>query len=326
MRALWLVLLATCLSVPAAEGLRITRPLPYSGMCDASCGVAVSSNLFVVANDEDNTLRVYRTDQPGRPVKEFDCNGFLDLQGKSLEADLEGAALIGTRAFWIGSHGRNKDGKVRLNRHRLFATEIGFTEGEVTLTPVGKPYKRLLDDLLGDSRFAQFHLEEAARHAPKEPDGLNIEGLSATPENHLLIGFRNPIPAGKALLIPLLNPNEVIEGRPARFDSAVELDLGGLAIRDIAWHGGTYLIIAGACDGGSHFRLYRWAGPGAKPELLRVNHLNDYHPEGLVIYPQLGIEEFQVLSDDGAALIDGCPCKDLKDSNRRTFRSFWVQQ
>jgi hypothetical protein len=104
------------------------------------------------------------------------------------------------------------------------------------------------------------------------------------------------------------------------------LDLGGLAIRDIAWHRGTYLIIAGACDGGSHFRLYRWAGPGAKPELLSVNHLNDYHPESLVIYPQLGLQEFQVLSDDGTALIDGCPCKDLKDSNRRTFRSFWVAQ
>jgi hypothetical protein len=326
MRLLLLVLLALPLSATGGEPLRITRALQYSGMCDASGAVAVSSNLFVVANDEDNILRLYRTDQPVRPVKEFDFNNFLEVQGKSLEADLEGAARIGNRAFWIGSHGRNTNSKERLNRHRLFATDIGFTDGEFTLTPVGKPYKRLVENILGDTRFAQFHLEEACRHAPKEPGALNIEGLSATPQGHLLIGFRNPIPSSKALLIPLLNPNEVIEGKPARFDSAIQLDLGGLGIRDIAWHEGNYLIIAGAYHGGSHFQIYRWAGLGAKPELLHVEDLNNYHPEALVIYPQLGLQDFQVLSDDGTAVIDGCPCKDLKDPSRQAFRSFWVRR
>ncbi len=310
---------------PSAH-LNLVRPTRYFGMCDASGAVAVSSNLFVVASDEDNVLRLYRADQSGGPVKEFDCNGFLELQGKSLEADLEGAARIGNRAFWIGSHGRNINGKERLNRHRLFATDIRVSDGDVTLTPVGKPCKRLLEDLLGDSRFAQFHFEEAARHAPKEPGALNIEGLSATAEGHLLIGFRNPVPAGKALLIPLLNPNEVVDGRPARFGTAVQLDLGGLGIRDIAWHEGTYVIIAGSYHGGRHFRLYRWAGPGAQPEPLRVDHLNDYQPEALVIYPDRGLREFQVLSDDGTFPIDGCPCKELKDPDRQAFRSFWVTQ
>ncbi len=324
MRALLWVLLAVPLAGSAAEDLRITRPLHYSGMCDASGAVAVGSNLFVVASDEDNTLRLYCTDQPGKPIKVFDFNGFLQVRGKSLEADLEAAARVGNRAFWIGSHGRNKDGKQRLNRHRLFATDISVKDGDVSLIPVGQPYKRLVEDLLADSRFARFQLAEAALHAPKEPGALNIEGLSATPEGHLLIGFRNPIPAGKALLIPLLNPNEVIEGKPARFGAAVQLDLGGLGIRDIVWHGGTYVIIGGSWNGGKHFHLYRWAGPGAEPELLRVEHLNDYHPEALVVYPQRGLLEFQILSDDGTLLIDECPCKDLPDPNLRTFRSFWV--
>ncbi|HEY5481214.1 MAG TPA: DUF3616 domain-containing protein, partial [Verrucomicrobiae bacterium] len=189
----------------------MVRPAHYSGMCDASGAVAVSSNLFVVANDEDNVLRLYRSDQPGQPVKQFDFNAFLEVQGKSLEADLEGAARIGDRAFWIGSHGRNKDGKERLNRHRLFATDISVNAGEVALTAVGTPYRLLLDDLLRDARFDQFHFAEAAHRAPKDPDALNIEGLSAMAEGQLLIGFRNPVPAGKALLIPLLNPNEVIQ-------------------------------------------------------------------------------------------------------------------
>ncbi|MEI6394053.1 MAG: DUF3616 domain-containing protein [Verrucomicrobiota bacterium] len=326
MRALLLLACGVSLWASAAESLRVISPFQYSGMCDASGAVAVSSNLFVVASDEDNILRMYRTDQPGGPVKQFDLNAFLRVQGKSIEADIEAGARIGDRAFWIGSHGLNKNRKERLNRHRLFATDIKVIGGEATLTPVGKPCKRLLDDLLRDSRFDQFHLADAARRAPKEPGALDIEGLSATPEGHLLIGFRNPIPAGKALLIPLLNPNEVIAGKPARFDSPIQLDLSGLGIRDIAWHGGTYLIIAGPYDGGGHFRLYRWAGAGTTPRLVHVDHFNNYHPEALVIYPQLGLRQFQVLSDDGTFPIDGCPCKDIKDLNRRTFRSFWVTQ
>jgi hypothetical protein len=309
---------------PSDDRLKLVRPEHYFGMCDASGAVPISSNLFAVASDEDNILRIYRNDQPGRPVKEFDLNAFLGVQGHSLEADLEGAARIGDRAFWIGSHGRNVNGKERLNRHRLFATDIHGSGAELTLTPVGQPYCRLLDDLLADQRFTRFHLAEAAGHAPKEAEALNIEGLSATPEGHLLIGFRNPVPDGKALLIPLLNPNEVIQGKGARFDAAIQLELHGLGIRDMAWHAGTYIIIAGSYHGGGHFRLYRWAGPGAKAERLRVDHLDDYHPEALIIYPDRGPREFQVLSDDGTLLIDNCPCKDLVDPNRRTFRSFWV--
>ncbi len=306
--------------------LSLVRPMVYSGMCDASGAVAVSSNLFVVASDEDNILRLYRSDQAGGPIQEFNCNAFLELRGKSLEADLEAAARIGDRAFWIGSHGRNRNGKERANRCRFFATDIKVTDGEVSLTPVGKPYKRLLDDLINDARFEPFHFARAARYAPKEPGALNIEGLAATPEGHLLIGFRNPIPQGQALLIPLLNPDEVIAGRSPRFDRAIQLDLGGLGIRDMACYAGTYLIMAGAYHGGGPFQLFRWAGPGAKPEPLAVAGLREYTPEAIIIYPQKGLREVQSLSDDGTRLIDGCPCKDLKDPHRQTFRGFWVVQ
>ena len=306
MRALLCLILGVCASVWGGASPALTNP-PSSLRLNLGDGAQAQRRL-------------------PRPVNEFDCNDFLELRGKSLEADLEGAARIGNRAFWIGSHGRNIIGKERLNRHRFFATDIRIGDGDVTLTPVGRPCKTLLEDLLRDSRFAQFHLEEASLHTPKEPNALNIEGLAATPEGYLLIGFRNPIPAGKALLIPLLNPNEVVEGTPARFGPVIQLDLGRLGIRDIAWHEGTYVIIAGSYHGGSHFRLYRWAGPGARPERLRVDHLNDFHPEALVIYRERGLREFQILSDDGTLPIDGCPCKELKDHNRQAFRSFWVTE
>lgn len=321
----WPAVLPLC--APGGEELRLERPMQYSGMCDASGAVAINSNLFVVASDEDNVLRLYRADQAGMPLREFDCNAFLELEhkGKSLEADLEAAARIGDRAFWMGSHGRNRLGKLRRNRHRFFATDIQVAaDGQVTLTPVGKPCKTLLDDLENDPRYGPFHLEEASLHAPKEKDALNIEGLSATPEGHLLVGFRNPVPQEKALLAPLLNPNEVIAGHPARFDAPILLDLGGLGIRDMALYEGAYLIIAGAWHGGGPFRFYRWKGPGTPPQPLTVRHLQDYQPEAIIIYPQTGLREVQILSDDGTRLIDGVPGKLVPDRRRQAFRSFWV--
>jgi hypothetical protein len=318
------VLLSSMLCACAAEKLRLVRPMEYSGMRDASAAVPVSSNLFIVADDENNTLRLYSADHSGPPLKEFDCNAFLEVTSKSPEADLEGAALIGNRAFWIGSHGRNKNGKERSNRCRLFATDIKINDGEVTVTPVGKPCKRLLDDLCEDSRLSAFHLAEASKHAPKEENALNIEGLSATPEGHLLIGFRNPVPEGKALVIPLLNPNEVIEGKPPRFDTAIELDLGGLGIRDMAYFDGAYFIIAGPWHSGGKFQFYHWAGGGAQPQKLAVKHLDDYNPEAIIIYPQKGFHEIQILSDDGNRPVNGIPGKELGDSAPKTFRSFWL--
>ncbi len=324
MRAFFFVLVCSLFSACAAEKLQIIRPVQYSGMRDASAAVAVSSNLFIAADDEHNVLYLYSAEHAGPPLKEFDFNGFLEVTGKSQEADLEGAAKIGNRAFWIGSHGRNKNGKERSNRCRLFATDIKIDNGDVGLIPVGRPCKHLLEAFVSDARFAQFHLAEASARAPKEQDALNIEGLSATPEGHLLIGFRNPVPQGKALLIPLLDPDEVIEGKPPRFDPAMQLDLDGLGIRDIAYFDGSYFIIAGPWHAEGKFEFYRWAGGDAQPQRLTVKHLGDYHPEGIIIYPQKGLNEIQILSDDGNRPINGIPAKELGDSAPKTFRSFWL--
>lgn len=320
-RALLIVCLA--LSWAHAEKLKVVRETRYSGMADASGAVALTTNLFAVADDEDNILRVYRSEEGGGPVAEFDCTAFLDIKS---EADLEGAARIGERAFWIGSHGRNKKGKERLDRGCLFATDIKMEDGKVQLTPVGRPYKHLLADFLQDSRLARFHLAEAASRAPKSSGALNIEGVSATPDGHLLIGFRNPIPQGKALLVPLLNPNEVVQGKEARLGDPIQLDLNGLGIRDIAFCSGKFVIIGGPYNNEAKFELFVWKGEGSEPEAVKVKHLNRYHPEALVIYPDKGLNAFQILSDDGTEPVDGVPGKEVKSNDRKSFRSFWVEQ
>ena len=90
--------------------------LVYRGASDASAAVAVSEDMFVVADDENNILRVYRTDVGGMPVETFDLTEFLGTEREHAEADIEGATKTGNRIYWITSHGRNKDGKRRPNR------------------------------------------------------------------------------------------------------------------------------------------------------------------------------------------------------------------
>src|SRR5260221_3952592 len=198
-----------------ATGAGVSTQTWYYGMCDASAAVALNKDLFAVANDEDNSIRVYRTHEPGLPVRSFNLSLFLGVESKRPETDLEGAAWLGDRIFWITSHGRNHEGKYRRNRHYFFATR--WNEAEQRLTPVGKPYQNLLVDLSRERRLKQFKLGAASALAPKLPGALNIEALCATPDQHILIGFRNPIPPGQALIVPLLNPNDLLDGQRAQF-------------------------------------------------------------------------------------------------------------
>ena len=140
----------------------------------------------------------------------------------------------------------------------------------------------------------------------------------------MLIGFRNPIPEGKALVVPLLNPNEVVGGERAKLGQPKQLDLGGLGIRDMALYQQTYVILAGSYRGGGEFRLYVWRGGDANPEAVMVEHLSDYNPEAIILYPEEGLREFQILSDDGERLFNGVAGKNIKDPDRQKFRSFWL--
>lgn len=165
----------------------ITR---HFGMCDASAAVPVASNLFVVANDEDNMLRIYKRNNAGESLYSQDLSSFLQIDPKHPEADIEGATLIKNRIYWITSHGSNKDGKKRLNRHRLFATEVETSGDKFNLKPIGKPFMGLIKAFEDSIELKTYNLGEAAKNAPESKNGLNIEGLTKTPQGSLLIGFR----------------------------------------------------------------------------------------------------------------------------------------
>jgi hypothetical protein len=295
----------------------------YSGSCGGSAGAAAGGDLFVVADDESNQLRVYHRRQGGPPVQVVDLTVQLELERRAPETDIEGAARIGDRVYWITSHSRNHLGKEHPNRCRLFATRLELTNGTVKISFVGKPYKNLLRDLSAAPSLKAYKLEMASRLPPKEPGALNIEGLCATPDGRLLIGFRNPIPGGRALVVPLENPAEVIGGGEARIGQPIQLDLNGLGIRDMACSEGKYLIIAGPYDGVGKSKLYAWSGVDSTPRHLKEVDLRGFNPEAILVYPDQGLEEIQLLSDDSSHQPGGLPCNRLKEAER-TFRSVWV--
>ena len=296
------------------------RLMTYYGMCDASGASTLDADSFIVGNDEDNVLRIYKKGSPD-PVNTIPLGEFigLDRKEKNPETDIEASARVGDVIYWMGSHGRNTEGKIRKNRQRFFAVrtagsgKAGKTGQAGEVTPAGIPCGNLLRDLLHDPKLEGLGLAEAAgigvKHdqnlAPKK-NGLNIEGLSRMPGNRgLMIGFRNPAPAGKALLVPLLNPEAVIFRKErAAFGDPVLLDLGGFSVRSIEYVDllAAYLIIAGHEKGGSGFRLYTWSGnvsDRAVPFPCETGWMaaEKFTPEAFVVFPESG--ELLLLSDDG---------------------------
>jgi hypothetical protein len=318
----WLSAGSLCVALVSAAQ---SQTIHFTGCCDASAAVAVTDDLLVVANDEDNILRVYSRKRLGPPLSTTDLTVFLNPGKKSSEVDIEGAAQIGARIYWISSHGRNARGKERESRHRLFATAVSVTNGTAELKPIGNFYAKLLGDIERDPRLNPFGLGRASLWAPKTEGALNIEGLAATPKGHLLIGFRNPIPRGKALIVRLLNPGEVIFGKPAEFGEPLLLDLGGLGIRSLEFwrERDRYVVAGGASDGSPVSRLYQWSGGNEPPRLL-THQMQTLNAEAVTFVGSGRSEQLLVISDDGTLQIRGQDCKKLKDANLRRFRAIAV--
>jgi hypothetical protein len=334
----------------------------FRGSSDASAAVALDEDSFIVADDENNVLRAYKF-ATLQPVFTYDLAGFLATTAKNPEADIEGATKVGNRIYWITSHGRNKDGKIRLNRYRFFATDFKMEDDNIIIKPAGKPCRTLVHSLLKQDSIVKDDLARAAGFsaaglkirelenlAPKK-QGLNIEGLCASADGKILyIGFRNPLhktDSGKmrAIVIPLKNADSVIEknAKPV-FGEALLWNLDGSRVRSMeysAFHK-AFFIIAGPADEKKDFALYKWSGDqGQQPEIIRkLEDLpQDFTPETLFSFENS--DKLFLLSDDGTLVVDvsspaeclegelpeslKCQNKYLTDPSKKTFRGFWLE-
>src|SRR5258706_7161630 len=171
-----------CTATAGAQSVSV-----YRQMCDASAAVALDAEHFIVADDERNTLRIYKRGQADQ-VAAVDLSGFLGTKPDK-ESDIEAAAAIGDRIYWISSHGRNARGNVQPRRRRFFATQVRSGASGPYVVPVGKPSVKLLVPLRSAPQLAPYKLREAGKLPPEADGGFNIEGLAATPDGNLLIGL-----------------------------------------------------------------------------------------------------------------------------------------
>ncbi len=300
--------------------------LAFTGCCDASAATGITPALFAAGSDEDNVLRLYRRQAGGPTVSAVNVSGFLGV-GRQDECDLEAATTVGNRVYWIGSHSRNADGKARPARHVFFATEVRTNGPSVTLVPIGRPWRALVPELARHPETAALRLDAASARAGEDPGGLNIEGLAAGPEGALWMGFRNPVPAGRVLIIPLLNPDEVLQGTPARFGSPFRPDLGGLGIRDLARRsdGEGWWILGGPAEGGGRHRLFIWDGSTAAPREIAGAVPKGFQAEGLLTSSStMAGGEVTLLGDEGGEKVGGKRCEQLADWSQRRFHAVRV--
>lgn len=272
----------------------------HTGASDASTAQAVDSEFMLVADDENQSLRLYSRSLSGLQGIGFDFTAALGLTdingGVPREVDIESSMRVGNRIYWAGSHGNQATGSfnARPNRRRVFATDLTGSGALASLAYVDR-YDFLLEDLvawdnanghgLGAGALG-LQASTAANLSPEIPSGFNLEGLAtASDGTTAYLAFRAPLlpPANQlpvtpsstrthALLIPVLQfPSLVVDGSPgsrpagsATFGPPIIADLGQRGVRSIEGNArGQFVISAGPVGPGSTVQqpqLYAWNG------------------------------------------------------------------
>ena len=280
----------------------------YQGICEASAAALVDASHVAVASDDFSAIMIYQRGKP-KPVTQFAVDDVTDI---------EGGARIGDTIFWLTSHSLNSSGEDKKKRKELFATSVS---ADGTLSSSGAVYRNLRADLAA----------ALGRSEDRSKALINIEGLAATPEGHLLIGLRGPetIPNDRAIVFELANPMQLVklgtgDVGSAQITRVVTMDLSdgpgtsGRGVRDIARVGSRYLVLAGSePDGGNPPpKLFWWDGnaegrvtPGPDADFSGMT------PEAIVVWSD---HEGEILSDSGGMMINGVECAD-KDPPKGAF-------
>lgn len=313
-----------------------SRPVVFTGMCDASGAVPIDDHHFLVANDEDNVLRIYDAKKGGPPTQTLDLTSALSrpevmprrskrkasLAPAKLrapkEADIEAATRLGEHACFLASH--SKAGGVRTARERFvfFCTTLPTDQEPLEL--VGIPYRSLFEDFVASPLLSRIDWVSAAQQRPPHEAAVNIEAMTASPEGGLWIGLRSPLQDHHAIFVLIGNPEELPRGGRSRIERVAFVDLGGLGARGMTYAHHEYVILAGPASQGKTQRLYRWR-PGDAPVERGTEWFADFNPEGF--FNPTRSTKLMLLSDDGDRLIDGSECKKQSLAEMRHFRGLW---
>jgi predicted extracellular nuclease len=328
-----------------------------TGASDASTAIPLDSNFVLVADDEDQKIRLYDRTQSGLPINQFDFTTALNLTdisgGVPREVDIEASTRLGSTIFWLGSHSNSSGGANRPNRSRLFTTNISGSGAGTTLT-FGGYYQHLKTDLINwdnnnghglGAGFLGLGASAATGVQPELPNGFNIEGLTFAPDNTTAyVAFRAPqLPTfnrTQAVIVPVTNftslPNST-GGTPgsAVFGAPIFMDLGGRGIRSIDRNSSNeYIIVAGPAGAATgvapnDFRLYTWNGNPSTPPQLTTANLTALNASGgsfesivSIPNPLTLTSQIELLVDNGDTTWYGTSTisKDLPERNHQKFR------
>ena len=245
----------------------------YSGIGNASAMIDAGGGYFLVGDDETNVLYLYQQGVTA-PVKTFDFTS--ELPYGTTEIDIEAAAEVGNRIYWTGSMSNKDSGDSAPERSTVFATDVTGSGASTSLTYVGA-YTGLRADMINWDKANNNALGLSASGAsgtdPKTSSGFNVEGLEFAPgsTSTAYFAFRAPLEntsaRTNALLVPVTNLNQLVTGAAdsATFGSAIQMNLGGLGIRDIRKNADNqYVILAGTANGDNDAAaLYSWDGVAA---------------------------------------------------------------
>lgn len=275
--------------------------LPFTGLYEPSAIQQLPDGRFLVAEDEkDHPFSLVDISLDGRvtstpllpPLDADDAVWKLD--------DLEALALDGEGfVYALTSHSRSGSGEVKKARDKL----VRFRVMEGRMVQAG-----LVRDLKPALVAAHPVLAEAAAILDvKNQGGLNIEALECCPDGSMLLGFRSPLLAGRAILARVENPGALFDagGVPRIAPELLTLDLEGCGLRGLAWVPalGGYLLISGpVARQAVPFQLWFWSGRAEEgARRVRVGLRQDFeHAEGVTPAMLDGQPRIVIVSDDGS--------------------------
>ncbi len=275
---------------------------------DASTAVLSGEDFLWLAQDESNELLLYPRNSDSKPTHRYDVTPELALEGTEIDIEASCRSPQNTnRIYWIGSMSNNKNGKLRPDRDRLFATDMHGVGAKSRMQFVG--YIQWLRQVIidwGDQHGLALSASAQKGVEPKRVDGFNVEGMEFSPDGKdLWIAFRAPLLGenhDQALIVPVLQFEHKFPKEKQSLGKPILLDLGGRGFRSIGKNKkGEYLIVAGSPEARDDFALYLWNGvPKSLPQKLKAD-LSGLAPEGIVEVPIDMSKDFEVqlLSDFG---------------------------
>lgn len=301
-----------------------------------SAVVQTGGNLWV-ASDESNSVQRLSETEPGTfgERRAFALSNYLEMPAPDdEEADIEGLDAAGGYLWLVGSHSLKRRkakpngdpekqiarlAKIAVDGNRYLLARIPLDEnkhGDAVLrdrTEDGdgaRTAARLMGgtrgNLLMDALRLDPHLSPFLE-IPGKDNGLDIEGI-AVHGNRVFLGLRGPVLRGWAVLLEM----QVEEAAPGLMALAPLgkhaplvrkhfLDLRGLGVRDLCFHGSDLLVLAGpTMDVDGPAGIFRWkhALKADEPALLGRDDLEQVvsvpygtgehdardHPEGIALF------------------------------------------